>query len=95
MSKYANFHKDVEFEKGTIISGLWSLLEQIQWLLPKMEQMKPHQNMTYYYKLGIRFFALHLGQNSVMTNTMFDNRGTAILLAMRLVFCSAISKVKY
>ena len=48
MSKDAKFHKDVESEKGTIISGLWSLLEQIQWLLPKMEQMKPHQNMTYY-----------------------------------------------
>ena len=42
--------------------------------------------------LGIRFFALHLGQNSVATNAMFDNRGTAILLAVRLVFCSAISK---
>ena len=42
--------------------------------------------------LGIHFFALHLGQNSVMTNAMFDNRGTAILLAVRLVFCSAISK---
>ena len=36
--------------------------------------------------LGIRFFALHLGQNSVTTNVMFDNCGTAILLAMRLVF---------
>ena len=30
MSKDAKFHKDVESEKGTIISGLWSLLEQIQ-----------------------------------------------------------------
>ena len=45
---HIKFYKDVEFEKGTIISGLWSLLEQIQWLLPKMEQMKPHQNMKYY-----------------------------------------------
>ena len=36
--------------------------------------------------LGIRLFALLLGQNSVATNAMFDNRGTAILLAMRLVF---------
>ena len=34
MSKDAKFHKDVESEKDTIISGLWSLLEQIQWLLP-------------------------------------------------------------
>ena len=42
--------------------------------------------------LGIRLFALLLGQNSVATNAMFDNRGTAILLAVRLVFCSAISK---
>ena len=33
MSKDAKFHKNVESEKGTIISGLWSLLEQIQWLL--------------------------------------------------------------
>ena len=47
MSNDAKFHKDVESEKGTIISDLWSLLEQIQWLLPKMGQMKPHQNMTY------------------------------------------------
>ena len=29
MSKDAKFHKDVESEKGAIISGLWSLLEQI------------------------------------------------------------------
>ena len=42
--------------------------------------------------LGIRLFALLLGQNSVATNAMFDNRETAILLAVRLVFCSAISK---
>ena len=32
------------------------------------------------------------GENSVATNAMFDNCGTAILLAVRLVFCSAISK---
>ena len=42
--------------------------------------------------LGIRFFTLLLGQNSVATNAMFDNHETAILLAVRLVFCSAISK---
>ena len=36
--------------------------------------------------LGIRLFALLLGQNSVATNAMFDNRGTALLLAVRLVF---------
>ena len=43
--------------------------------------------------LGIHFFALHMGQNSVTTKAMFDNHGTAFLLAVRLVFCSAISKM--
>ena len=43
--------------------------------------------------LGSCFFALHLGQNLVVTNAMFDNCGTAILLAVRLVFCSAISNL--
>ena len=56
MSKDAKFHKDVESEKGTIISGLESLLEQIQWLLLKMGQMKPHQNMTYYTLPGPVFY---------------------------------------
>ena len=31
-------------------------------------------------------------KNLVATNVMLDNCGTAILLAVRLVFCSAISK---
>ena len=63
----------------------------------------PHRIWMFYTKnvtrilrvpnlLGIRLFALLLAQNSVATNAMFDNRGTAILLAVRLVFCSAISK---
>ena len=42
--------------------------------------------------LGIHLFPLHVGQNFVFPNTMFDNCGTAILLAVRLVFCSATSK---
>ena len=54
--KRCEFYKDVESEKGTIISGLQSLLEQIQWLLPKMEQMKPHQDMTYYTSPGPVFY---------------------------------------
>ena len=38
--------------------GIWKghhhiwFVVQIQWLLPKMEQMKPHQNMTYYTLSG-------------------------------------------
>ena len=40
-------HKNVESEKGIIISGLQSLLEQIQRLLSKMEQLKSCCNMTY------------------------------------------------
>ena len=56
MSKDTKFHKDMESENGTIISGLWSLVEQIQWLLLKMGQMKPHQNMTYYTLPGPTFY---------------------------------------
>ena len=53
VSKNAKFHKDVEFEKGTIISGLQSLLEQIHtMIITKMGQMKPHWNMTYYTSPG-------------------------------------------
>ena len=29
MSKDVKFHKDVESEKGTIIAGLWSLLDSV------------------------------------------------------------------
>ena len=56
MSKDAKFHKDVEYEKGTIKSGLQFILEQIQWLLPKMGQMKPHHNMTCYTSPGPVFY---------------------------------------
>ena len=54
--------------------------------------LREHRKLRVPNLLGIHFFALHLGQISVTTNVMFDNRGTAILLAVRLVFCSAISK---
>jgi len=47
MSKDAKSHKNVESEEGIIISGPQSLLEQIQWLLPKMGQLKPCRNMIY------------------------------------------------
>ena len=55
--KRCKFHKNVESEKSTIISILWSLqlLELIQWLLLKMEQMKPYQNILYYILPGSSF----------------------------------------
>ena len=56
MSKDAKSHRDVKSEKGIIISGLWSLLEQIQWLLSKMVQMKSHQNITYCTSPGLVFY---------------------------------------